>query len=235
MNPDQQQMQQMGPPPKIHTPFWVPTQILSPIVVPNIINPYQCDQLKELFEDNEHLQTAGMTGSRFEPSPDSEIANNPDVRNVKIIRILENFSNDQMIQNVVNGIMSIVDQVNQSSFRFDIDAFHQIELAKYDEGGKYEFHTDTGAFEASRCRKLSFSLSLTDEEEYSGGELSFFGIQPPPDQNLTPEELKTPQWNYKPPVGSIVIFPSFMPHKVNPVTEGTRYSMFGWFEGPRFK
>lgn len=35
--------------------------------------------------------------------------------------------------------------------------------------------------------------------------------------------------------GSIVIFPSFVTHKVSPVTEGIRYSLVGWVHGPPFQ
>jgi PKHD-type hydroxylase len=35
--------------------------------------------------------------------------------------------------------------------------------------------------------------------------------------------------------GDVVIFPSFIDHKVAPVTKGTRYSIVAWYGGPPFK
>ena len=35
--------------------------------------------------------------------------------------------------------------------------------------------------------------------------------------------------------GSILIFPSFVEHRVTPVTKGVRKSLVGWYEGPKFR
>ena len=35
--------------------------------------------------------------------------------------------------------------------------------------------------------------------------------------------------------GDIVVFPSWMEHRVAPVTKGIRYSLVTWFVGPPFK
>ena len=34
--------------------------------------------------------------------------------------------------------------------------------------------------------------------------------------------------------GSIIVFPSFVEHRVTPVTEGIRYSLVSWFVGPLY-
>ena len=39
----------------------------------------------------------------------------------------------------------------------------------------------------------------------------------------------------KPRAGDMIIFPSFIDHKVSPVTKGIRYSIVAWFGGPPFK
>jgi PKHD-type hydroxylase len=36
-------------------------------------------------------------------------------------------------------------------------------------------------------------------------------------------------------VGSVVIFPSFIFHKVMPITSGVRYSLVNWIVGDNFK
>ena len=35
--------------------------------------------------------------------------------------------------------------------------------------------------------------------------------------------------------GTIIVFPSMLPHRVTPVTEGVRYSLVQWFSGPDFR
>ena len=37
------------------------------------------------------------------------------------------------------------------------------------------------------------------------------------------------------PRGSVIVFPSFVWHRVKPVTKGVRYSVVAWYGGPPFK
>ena len=36
-------------------------------------------------------------------------------------------------------------------------------------------------------------------------------------------------------VGTVLIFPSFLQHRVTKVTKGSRYSVVGWYEGNDWK
>lgn len=92
---------------------------------------------------------------------------------------------------------------------------NQIDLLKYNVGGKYEIHTDS--FSTSP-RLLSIIMNLNNE--YEGGDLIFT------DQKNT--EIK----RLKLDKGSIVFFPSnFMyPHSIQPITKGTRYSIVAWLQ-----
>ena len=92
----------------------------------------------------------------------------------------------------------------------------QIDLLKYTEGGKYEIHIDQYSNAANR--HLSIIMNLNDS--YDGGDLIFT------DQKQ--KEIK----RIKLGKGSIVFFPSnFMyPHKIEPITKGTRYSIVAWLQ-----
>jgi PKHD-type hydroxylase len=35
--------------------------------------------------------------------------------------------------------------------------------------------------------------------------------------------------------GTVIIFPSFLQHRVTEVKRGTRYSLVQWYNGPEFK
>ena len=82
-------------------------------------------------------------------------------------------------------------------------------LLKYNTGDYVKEHVDTWSGEN---RTLSCSMILTDD--YEGGELTFFDGE----------------YELKPKKGDIVIFPSGFtyPHRVNPVTSGTRYAIITW-------
>ena len=92
---------------------------------------------------------------------------------------------------------------------------NQIDLLKYSIGGKYEFHTDNFT---TATRHLSIIMNLN--EDYKGGELAFAD-----QKNVVLKKLKLGK-------RSIVFFPSnFMyPHSIQPITEGTRYSIVAWLQ-----
>ena len=84
--------------------------------------------------------------------------------------------------------------------------------------------------EHKKIRKLSVTLSLSDEKDYEGGELEFDLGDTEPSQERAPR--KCTEIRSK---GSLVVFPSFIWHRVCPVTSGTRYSLVMWSLGGPFK
>jgi PKHD-type hydroxylase len=105
-------------------------------------------------------------------------------------------------------------------YKFELSGFHEgFQVAEYSApGGHYTWHNDigTGAFST---RKLSMSVQLSDVGDYEGGELQFADSTSP-----APKEI-----------GSLIVFPSFLTHRVKPVTSGKRKSMVSWISGPAFK
>ena len=71
-------------------------------------------------------------------------------------------------------------------------------------------------------RKLSISLLLSEPDEYEGGELQF-------------SYYHKNHGTVKPPAGTGIIFPAWLPHRVKPVKSGIRRSLVGWMDGPLFK
>ena len=118
----------------------------------------------------------------------------------------------------------LVTRVNkQMKWDFDITTMsEQIQYAEYNSEyeGFYEWHLDIG--DNSSCkRKISISIQISDEREYEGGELQFkTGIT----------EIDAPK-NFN----SVVLFPSYLLHRVKPVTKGIRKSLVLWISGPKFK
>ena len=113
-----------------------------------------------------------------------------------------------------------------SNWNFQIDACESMQITKYKKNGHYEFHQDSNGFTrncsqekfiGNKTRKLSMTIVLNDD--YEGGEFEFFI-----DKQLIKEKS-----------GTIIVFPSYMVHRVKPVTKGTRYSLVVWFCGEPFK
>jgi PKHD-type hydroxylase len=110
-------------------------------------------------------------------------------------------------------------QLNQS-YGFVIDAIEEpMQLITYNPGDHIGWHIDHGRGEAAR-RKLSLSIQLSDEAEYDGGDIEF------PDGNFHPFSRR---------LGASIMFPSYLFHRVTPVTRGVRRSLVVWCHGPTFK
>ena len=115
-------------------------------------------------------------------------------------------------------ILDLAKKANET-FQFQITGLlERPQLLKYSEGSiGYGWHPDIGTGYAS-LRKISLSIVLN--EGFSGGELAFF---------IGGEALLNPER------GQAIAFPSFMAHKVNPVTKGTRWSLVAWVAGEPFR
>lgn len=119
----------------------------------------------------------------------------------------------------------VVTDLNAQFFGFDLTAMaEELQLTKYEgtNEGHYGWHVDVGGGSMS-IRKLSVVVQLTNPAEYVGGELEIFAAQQ--DKHLAPPKER----------GSIILFPSYEPHQVVPVTSGVRHSLVGWISGPPYR
>ena len=119
-----------------------------------------------------------------------------------------------------------------AGWNFQWDHSEQLQFTKYNKGQYYTWHRDgfIKPNEHKKIRKLSVTLSLSDEKDYEGGELEFdFGHTDPSKERTT---HKCTEILSK---GSLVVFPSFIWHRVCPVKSGTRYSLVMWSSGGPFK
>lgn len=99
-------------------------------------------------------------------------------------------------------------------FDFEVAGYSEAQVLRYNVGQQYDWHVDMGRDERS-TRKLSLVVQLSEHEDYDGGEL-----QCTPDLGPCPRTL-----------GSLIVFPSFIPHRVTEVTRGERMSLVAWVHG----
>lgn len=118
-------------------------------------------------------------------------------------------------------------EANRQAFGFHLGpVVNDIQYTKYygTDNGFYNWHADT-FFVGNKMafdRKISVIIQLTDPDEYEGGAFLFEGGVEQPD----PIELRKK--------GTVLVFPSYLNHMVEPVTKGERRSIVSWIEGPRF-
>lgn len=112
---------------------------------------------------------------------------------------------------------------NFENFRYRINGISNPQFLKYEPGMFYDVHCDTSKDMNSESffRKLTVVLDLSDPSEYVGGDFIVYT------DGLSEAKLDQKK-------GSIHVFPSYLNHKVNPITEGIRYSMVCWVLGEPF-
>lgn len=128
---------------------------------------------------------------------------------------------------IYNKLVSQVIDHNKRFFKYDLyGLIEKLQFTYYKApGNHYQSHTDS-TFNG-KIRKLSSVVLLSDPKKFKGGELCLYtGYNTKTKKDYEVVKLKQ---------GMIVIFPSFILHKVSPVTSGERYSLVSWFTGPNFK
>lgn len=141
---------------------------------------------------------------------------NSDIRESKVGWLAQSQETERLYKMVADFVRG----VNQSYYGFRLNGFEEkIQYAEYPEGhGHYDWHLDIGP--KANFRKLSLVIQLSDPESYEGGELQ---IMKSKTIDVAPRKR-----------GAIVVFPSFILHRVTPVTKGVRKSLAIWISGPPF-
>lgn len=149
-------------------------------------------------------------------------------------------------EHITNLVMSSCINANTRNFAFNIyNHPSNISVHRYDapkeqsEGDHYHWHSDLAADAYKPTdgsmnysdRKLSFVAQLSDPDEYEGGDFEFHGFEPS-EKTGDPGFLEMKDAFRQ--QGTVIVFPSFIMHRVKPITKGTRFSLVSWVEGPKF-
>lgn len=126
-------------------------------------------------------------------------------------------SNKWIFERITRSIINI----NKQFWDFELSRMETLQYSEYGIGQFYKEHIDMMYQGPNRAvRKLSFTVQLTDPNEYQGGDVV----------------IKTGNTDIvHKNKGTIIFFPSYVLHEVKPVTKGTRHALVGWVTGPRFK
>ena len=131
----------------------------------------------------------------------------------------------------------------KAGWNFEWNRSESCQFTKYKLNQYYDWHCDSwdkpykrknkNDPENGMIRKLSVTCQLTDGSEYTGGELEFdFRNYDPHMREENKHLVKAKEIL---PKGSIIVFPSFLWHRVKPVTSGVRYSLVLWNLGYPFR
>ena len=170
------------------------------------INQKTCAALIDLHKDSKNLAVQGRI------QHDNSNVVDMQVRQTEVFVINEDFRwVDELIVNCAI-------EANKQ-FNFNLTGLlERPQLLKYSAPSQgYDWHLDIGLGDSS-TRKISISILLNDD--YKGGDLAFFTDG---ESHINPDK------------GTAVAFPSYLPHRVTPLTEGIRWSLVCWIAGEPFR
>ena len=175
---------------------------------PQLFTPQEVSHLRQIFDENE---------ARVAPLDRAASPGESELRRSTIVTLLP----EPQLVWAFERIAQWAYQVNQERYAFDLQGLNEgLQLARYTTGDFFDWHLDFGPGGISN-RKLSITVQLAEENAYEGGDL----------QIMINEKFH----NMPRAAGSATLFPSFMQHRVTPITKGDRYSLVGWVNGPPFR
>lgn len=188
------------------------------------------DVIKHGLSKTQQKGVIGSEKSKLEKSKNKEKTKKDllKIRNSNVVWI-----NDQWIY---NAISPFIEEANtEAGWNFETDWMEDCQFTIYNKSQHYSWHADQFVqpiqspdknFDG-KIRKISAIVSLSNPEEYKGGNLEFQYRDTPKVKSFVCNEIKEK--------GSIIVFPSFVWHRVTPVTSGKRHSLVLWSIGKPFK
>ena len=121
---------------------------------------------------------------------------------------------------VFDKLKQFIVESNKTAWNFDLySIIDSLQHSEYVEGNFCNFHMDIG--NGTNHRKISVIVQLSDPSEYDGGDL---------------EVWSEGKFEFLPKdKGCIFVFPSFILHRVTPVTRGMRKSLVIYAGGGAYK
>lgn len=132
---------------------------------------------------------------------------------------------DVEVKPIVNELILCALEANKECFWMQLFSeprlsYERPQFTQYSVGDKFDWHEDNNIFAKHESdRKLSLVVQLSHSASYEGGKLEL-------DEHPILE-------NHFSKLGDVIIFPSFLRHRVTEITSGTRHSLVMWFLGPQ--
>lgn len=165
--------------------------------------------MDRLIVEHAHLTAEGRLG------PGNT---NAEIRRSQVVML----GNEKKYDWLYERLWAAAQECNRLFFCVDLAGVEtNVQLARYDgsDRGFYDWHTDFAGL--MPLRKISISIQLSRPEDYEGGDLELF-------YTSSPHKLDRAR-------GAFIAFPSFLLHRVTPVTRGTRWSLVAWILGARWR
>lgn len=178
-----------------------------------------CDEVVNYCDNNLELNKAQIGPNSDENRTDNSVRSST----VGFVQAKDDYSKSLFIE-----MYNLFKSFNDDHFNFDIDPnLIEIQYTTYyaEDEGHYDWHVDCwhGTQGDNPDRKLSLTIQLSNESDYEGGE-----FQTDPAFIAIPSEKVKDR-------GTVIMFPSYIRHRVLPITKGVRKSLVVWCGGPNWR
>jgi PKHD-type hydroxylase len=183
--------------------------MLHPLEIAHVFTPEQC----------RGIITAALAG----PFKDAALVGGLQADNARRARIFW-LDDAGESASTFRRLLDTFADANRSHFDFALDDLaERMQVAWYgaETGGFFDWHVDFGDGPIAARRKLTMVIQLSEADVYEGGAL---------ETNADGVVRQASRL-----IGSALVFPSFVLHRVAPVTRGERYSLTLWSHGPAFR
>ena len=192
----------------------------------NAIPPRICDDI--IKYGNEQKEDVAVTFGYSDDPDNMSLNQKKELEKKRKSNIV--WMNPEWIYREIHPLIHLANR--DAGWNFHWDFSESCQFTKYKLNQHYDWHTDSGPSPYNKpddlnshgkIRKLSMTVSLVDGIEYEGGD---FQLDFRNKEENSPHTVKNVR-----PKGSVVVFPSFVWHRVTPVTSGQRYSLVCWALG----
>jgi PKHD-type hydroxylase len=126
---------------------------------------------------------------------------------------------------IYGRLYDLVLLANTEGYRFDpLDFVEPMIYYEYDANDFYKWHTDIANIPPFSSRKLGVTVLINDSDDYRGGQIEFAMTPEPETFFVTPRSA-----------GTIIIYPTYMPYRIQPITSGKKTFINFFLGGTSFK
>tara|TARA_B100002019_G_scaffold274420_1_gene271362 strand:- start:12144 stop:12767 length:624 start_codon:yes stop_codon:yes gene_type:complete len=180
----------------------------------NVLTPYECESLWKTYWETDHIFSEKVSDE-----------SSPWYKYFRELRARQHMFIDEPTAWLDDIVDYQVKKANAENFFLDISfGLMSKQLIRYTEADFFSEHDDTNHWDNHYYdRKLTVIIQLSQANSYAGG------------HTLVEQHLNIKQPDHQKEIGSILIFPTFAIHEVEPITEGERKAFICWYGGPKFR